>query len=56
MQPRERANKPGNNNDKMTPLECSSLTKKETSEIVIKPSNIPDGSRFKGYQTFTTSF
>lgn len=53
MQPRDRGKKPGGNTDKMSPPDDALLARKETSEVVIKPLDIPEGSRFKGYQTFT---
>lgn len=53
MQPRDRGNNSDGNVDKTPPSDNLSLAKKETSEVVIKPLNIPEGSRFKGYQTFT---
>lgn len=54
MQPRDRGNSSdGNNSNKSSSLNNPSLAKKEVSEVVVKPLNIPDGSRFKGYQTFT---
>lgn len=48
----ERDNKSASNIDKIPPSDNASLAKKETSELIIKPLDIPDGSRFKGYQTF----
>ena len=51
MQPRDRGSA-SSNSDKTPPPDTASLAKKETSEVVIKPLNIPEGSRFKGYQTF----
>ena len=53
MQPRERGKKSRDNTDKIPPSDNASLAKKETSEVIVKPLNIPDGSRFKGYQAFT---
>ena len=54
MQPRDRSNDArGSKADKTSSLDSSSLAKKETSEVVVKPSNLPEGSRFKGYQTFS---
>jgi len=52
MQPRIRGKNPDDKSDKTPPSDNTSLAKKETSEVLIKPLNIPDGSRFKGYQTF----
>jgi hypothetical protein len=52
MQPRDRGNRASSNIDKLPPLDNTSLAKKEISEVIIKPHNIPDNSRFKGYQTF----
>jgi hypothetical protein len=52
MQPRDRGNSSSNNTDKIAPSDSASLAKKETSEVIVKPLNIPDGSRFKGYQRF----
>ena len=34
-------------------MPCSSLATKEISEITLAPENIPEGSRYKGYQPFT---
>ncbi|MBA3602457.1 MAG: transposase [Parachlamydiaceae bacterium] len=52
MQPRER-NK-GSSKPNPMPLDNGpSLALKEVSEIIVKPENIPVGSRFKGHQTFT---
>ena len=53
MQPRNRGNGSKSNVDKIPPSDNSSLARKETSEVIVKPPNIPDNSRFKGYQTFT---
>src|ERR1700733_8530568 len=53
MQPRDRSNGSNNKIDKMPPSDNSSSAKKEMSEVIVKPLNIPDDSRFKGYQTFT---
>lgn len=54
MQPRDRGHSSrGGNSDKISPSDNSSLANKESSEVVVKPHNIPDGSRFKGHQTFT---
>jgi uncharacterized protein (UPF0335 family) len=53
MQPRNRSKNSGDSNaDKSSPVKSSSLAKKETSEVVVKPLDLPEGSRFKGYQTF----
>ena len=52
MHPRDRSRGDGNS-DKTPPLDNSSLAKKEISEVIVKPLNVPKGSRFKGYQTFT---
>jgi hypothetical protein len=52
MQPRDRGNRSSSNADKVFPSENTSLAKKETSEVIVKPIDVPDGSRFKGYQTF----
>ncbi len=52
MQPRDRGKKSDGHSDKIPPSDNFSLAKKETSEVVVKPLNIPEGSRFKGYQTF----
>jgi hypothetical protein len=53
MQPRDRGRgSSGSNSDKTSSSDNSSIAKKEISEVVVKPLNIPDGSRFKGYQTF----
>ena len=53
MQPRERGHGSGGSNfDKTSPPDNSSLAKKETSEVIVKPVDVPDGSRFKGYQDF----
>lgn len=52
MQPRDRDNGSNNNTDKILPADNSLLAKRETSEVIVKPLNIPDNSRFKGYQTF----
>lgn len=52
MQPRDRGSA-GSNSANASPPDTASLAKKETSEVVVKPLNIPEGSRFKGYQTFT---
>lgn len=53
MQPRDRGNGSGGSNaDKTPPWDNPSLAKKEVSEVVVRPLNVPDGSRFKGYQTF----
>ena len=54
MQPRNRAKSPKDDKNNGTSFpENPSLAMKETSEVVIQPSNIPIGSQFKGYQTFT---
>lgn len=53
MQPRDRrTSSRGNNPETSLPPDNSSLAKKETSEVIVKPLDIPNGSRFKGYQTF----
>jgi len=52
MQPRDRGKRSGRNGDKTPPSNNSSLAKNEISEVIVKPLNIPDGSRFKGYQAF----
>lgn len=52
MQPRERSK---NQNDSLTTQSTdnnTSFAKRETSEITIQLQNVPEGSRFKGYQTF----
>jgi hypothetical protein len=54
MQPRERGK--GSQNPDGQPLigkTCSSLATKEISEITIIPENLPQGSRYKGFQPFT---
>ena len=54
MQPRDRSNGArGSKADKTSSLDNSSLLKKESTEVVIQPLNIPEDSRFKGYQTFS---
>lgn len=53
MQPRERGNRSGGRDDMTPSSDSASLAKKETSEVIVKPVNIPDGSRFKGFQEFT---
>ena len=53
MQPRNRSQS-ANGLSNASPSIGDSLVKKESSEIVISPQNIPQGSRFKGYQTFVT--
>lgn len=52
MQPRDRGNGSGSNGGNTPPSDNSSLAKKEISELIVKPLNIPEGSRFKGYQPF----
>ena len=54
MQPRDRSQGSGSDNsDTASTSDGLSLAKKETSEVVVKPINIPNGSRFKGCQSFT---
>ena len=53
MEPRTRKKKPDNDDDNTFPLDDVGLAKKETSEMIISPLHIPEGSRFKGYQTFS---
>jgi hypothetical protein len=53
MEPRGRGKGTPNPPAPMPPNDNPSFAKKETSEITIKPENIPEGSRFKGFQTFT---
>lgn len=53
MQPRNR-NQGTKDSSNATALgDDISFAKKETSEIIIAPQNVPAGSRFKGYQSFT---
>ncbi|PJD95936.1 MAG: hypothetical protein CK425_07260 [Parachlamydia sp.] len=52
MQPREQNKGSRGSASSTAPADDTSLSKKETSEIKIKLENIPEGSRFKGYQTF----
>jgi hypothetical protein len=52
MQPRERSSKSKDTRNPIPPIDTASLAKIETSEITISLQNIPEGSRFKGYQTF----
>lgn len=52
MQPRDRRRGSGGSGGNHASPSDTSLAKKEISEIIVKPYDIPDGSRFKGYQTF----
>lgn len=51
MQPRDRKNSAQKSNS-MPPTDIISTAKKETSEINVPVPNVPEGSRFKGFQTF----
>jgi len=53
MQPRNRGNKSNHSFDSPPPIDGPSFAKKETSEIIINALEVPIGSRFKGYQSFT---
>lgn len=50
MQPRNRSG--SQKSDLMSPPDSPSCAKKEASEIKIAVLNVPEGSRFKGYQAF----
>ena len=51
MQPRDRKGK-SQGSDLTPPPDGACLARKETSEITIVVQNVPEGSRFKGYQKF----
>ena len=53
MQPRNRNHDSTNSSDPFTPAVSATLVQKEVSEITIKETLHPEGSRFKGYQTFS---
>lgn len=53
MHPRERSNESPSSFDPFTPVINASLIQKEVSEITIKETRHPEGSRFKGYQTYS---
>ena len=53
MQPRNRSNDSPSSSNPFTPAVSASLIQKEVSEITIQETQHPEGSRFKGYQTFS---
>jgi type II secretory pathway pseudopilin PulG len=53
MQPRNRSNDSQSSFDPFIPAVNASLIQKEVSEITIQETQHPEGSRFKGYQTFS---
>jgi len=53
MQPRSRNKNSPSSDPKTLGIAKASLVQKEVSEIKIEVSNLPEGSRFKGYQSFS---
>jgi hypothetical protein len=53
MQPRERGKASSKPADSTPSNAHTSLAVKEISEITISPENIPEGSRYRGFQPFT---
>ena len=53
MLPRDRNNESPSSPDPFTPAVSASLVQKEVSEITIRETHHPEGSRFKGYQTYS---
>lgn len=53
IEPRNRSKNPNNSSGPTSPPTDTSFAKKEQSEIKVAAENVPEGARFKGYQTFT---
>jgi hypothetical protein len=53
IEPRNRSKKSKDSSGPTPPSTDTAFAKTEKSEVVIVAENVPEGSRFKGYQTFT---
>lgn len=52
--PKSRSGKPGNDREQQESNSGSDMTlKKVMEEITVKAANVPEGSRFKGYQEYS---